>query len=189
MKKEFIFIMALFSFFICILFIKESYGKYISATKENAEITVARWKILVNNKDIRNESSASTIITPVFPGNEHIAEGIIAPTSEGYFDLIIDSSNTDVSFKYNISFSVNANSAVKDLVAFKYTINDGEEIMLNGQSIENTVLYSKNPSPIKIRVFVVWNDGEGSIMDNEADTNATGGSAKMNINLSFIQIK
>lgn len=189
-KRNVIFVITIISFFLCILFIQESYAKYVSATKENTEITVARWRILVNNNDIRNEGTASTVITPVFPGNEHIAADIIAPTSEGYFDLIIDASNADVSFKYIISFGVNENSAVKDLVAFKYTIDDSNEINLdNNQSIENTVLYSKNTKPIKIRVYVVWKDGDGEIMDNAADTEATGGTAKMDVNLSFIQIK
>lgn len=189
-KRNVIFVMAIISFFLCILFIQESYAKYVSATKENAEITVARWRILVNNNDIRNEGTASTVITPVFPGNEHIAAGIIAPTSEGYFDLIIDASNADVSFKYKISFGVNENSAVKDLVAFKYKIDDSNEISLdNNQSIENTVLYAPDTRPIKIRVYVVWKDGDGETMDNEADTKATGGTAKMDVNLSFIQIK
>lgn len=192
-KKYFIIILAFLSFVLCIFFIEESYAKYISSTKENAEISVARWRILVNNNDIRNESSTRASITPVFPGNDNIAPGIIAPTSEGYFDLVIDATNADVSFKYSISFSVSEDSSVKDLVAFKYSINDGEDILLNknSQVIENSVLQSNNTEPIKIRVYVVWDDSEGSSMDNTEDTDATknGIPAKMDVNLSFIQLK
>ena len=76
-KKHFIFIMAFLSFILCIFFIQESYAKYLTATSENATMNVARWRILVNNKDIREGSTTNAIITPVFEGNEHIANGII----------------------------------------------------------------------------------------------------------------
>lgn len=192
-RKYFVFILTFLSFVLCIFFIEQSYAKYISSTKENTEITVARWKILVNNKDIRNGGTSGTSIVPVFPGNEHIASGIIAPTSEGYFDLIIDATNADVSFKYTISLSVSPDSSVQDLVAFKYVIDNGEEISLSkdNQTIENTVLHANNTNPIKIRIYVVWDDGDGSTMDNEDDTDATknGIPAKMDVNLSFIQLK
>ena len=192
-RKYFIFTMAFLSFVLCIFFIEDSYAKYVTATSENAEINVARWRILVNNNDIRDNNSTNATITPVFPGSEHIASGIIAPTSEGYFDLIIDATAADVSFKYNITFSVNENSAVSDLVVSKYSINNGSEINLSAdnQSIENTVLYVNNTGPISIRVYVYWNDGEGSTMDNTADTEATmdGKKAMMDVNLSFTQLK
>ena len=39
---------------------------------------------------ILNENEAKQIITPVFYENEHINANVIAPTSKGYFDLILD---------------------------------------------------------------------------------------------------
>lgn len=192
-KRHFVFILAFLSFVLCIFFIQESYAKYLTSTSEKASMNVARWRILVNNKDIREGSTANTVIVPVFDGNENIASGIIAPTSEGYFDLVIDATEADVSFKYDINFSVNDDSSVTDLVATKYSINNGNTINLDrdNQSISNTVFYNDNKSPINIRVYVLWDDGENSSMDNAADTEATknGKSAKMNVNLSFIQIK
>ncbi len=192
-KKHFIFIMAFLSFILCIFFIQESYAKYLTATSENATMNVARWRILVNNKDIREGSTTNAIITPVFEGNEHIANGIIAPTSEGYFDLVIDATEADVSFKYSINFSVNNNSSVTDLIATKYSINNGEFIYLDrdNQSISNQVLQVNNTNPINIRVYVLWDDGENATMDNTADTEATknNNTAKMDVNLSFTQLK
>ena len=98
-RKHFIYILAFLSFVLCIFFIQESYAKYLTSTSENASINVARWRILVNNKDIREGNTADAVIVPVFDGNENIASGIIAPTSEGYFDLVIDATEADVSFK------------------------------------------------------------------------------------------
>lgn len=191
MKKRLILLVVL-SIILCLFFVQESLAKYITAADETANISIARWKILVNDEDIRDENAVNTVINPVFLGNDNIAENIIAPTSEGYFDLIIDAREADVSFKYKISMSVNQNSSVKDLVASKYVVNGGEPITMdiNNQTIENTVLYGNNNSTINIRVYIVWNDGDGSLMDNSADTLATtsGNSAMMNVSLNFTQV-
>jgi hypothetical protein len=191
MKKRLI-LLAVLSIILCLFFVQESLAKYITAADETANISIARWKILVNDEDIRDENAVNTVINPVFLGNDNIAENIIAPTSEGYFDLIIDAREADVSFKYKISMSVNQNSSVKDLVATKYVVNGGEPITMdiNNQTIENTVLYGNNNSTINIRVYIVWNDGDGSLMDNSADTLATtsGNFAMMNVSLNFAQV-
>ncbi len=191
MKKRLILLVVL-SIILCLFFVQESLAKYITTADETANISIARWKILVNDEDIRDENTVNTVINPVFLGNDNIAENIIAPTSEGYFDLIIDAREADVSFKYKISMSVNQNSSVKDLVATKYVVNGGEPITMdiNNQTIENTVLYGNNNSTINIRVYIVWNDGDGSLMDNSADTLATtsGNSAMMNVSLNFTQV-
>ena len=191
MKKKLILLVVL-SIILCLFFVQESLAKYITAADETANISIARWKILVNDEDIRDENTVNTVINPVFLGNDNIAENIIAPTSEGYFDLIIDAREADVSFKYKISMSVNQHSSVKDLVATKYVVNGGEPITMdiNNQTIENTVLYGNNNSTINIRVYIVWNDGDGSLMDNSADTLATtsGNSAMMNVSLNFTQV-
>lgn len=191
MKKRLILLVVL-SIILCLFFVQESLAKYITTADETANISIARWKILVNDEDIRDENTVNTVINPVFLGNDNIAENIIAPTSEGYFDLIIDAREADVSFKYKISMSVNKNSSVKDLVATKYVVNGGEPITMdiNNQTIENTVLYGNNNSTINIRVYIVWNDGDGSLMDNSADTLATtsGNSAMMNVSLNFTQV-
>ena len=191
MKKRLILLVVL-SIILCLFFVQESLAKYITTADETANISIARWKILVNDEDIRDENTVNTVINPVFLGNDNIAENIIAPTSEGYFDLIIDAREADVSFKYKISMSVNQNSSVKDLVATKYVVNGGEPITMdiNNQTIENTVLYGNNNSTINIRVYIVWNDGDGSLMDNSADTLATtsGNFAMMNVSLNFAQV-
>ena len=191
MKKKVILLVVL-SILLCLFFVQESFAKYITEANETANMSIARWKILVNNEDIRDENTVNAVINPVFPGNDNIAENIIAPTSEGYFDLVIDAREADVSFKYKITLSVNEDSSVRDLVATKYVINDGDEIALDSsnQVIENTVLHRDNTGTINIRVYIVWNDGDGASMDNSEDTSATisSNSAMMNVSLNFTQV-
>ena len=192
MKKKYVIILLFISLCLCLFFIQDSFAKYLTSASETANMNIARWKIIVNNKDIRDNSSSSAIISPVFLGNDNVASDIIAPGSEGYFDLIIDANAADVSFKYKIDITTDENSAVKDIIAVKYKINNGEEILFTGgnQTIEKSVLHSDNTNVINIRVYIKWNDGDGSEMDNSADTAATQNKvgAILKVNMNFTQL-
>lgn len=192
MKKKYVIILLFISLCLCLFFIQDSFAKYLTSASETANMNIARWKIIVNNKDIRDNSSSSAIISPVFLGNDNVASDIIAPGSEGYFDLIIDANAADVSFKYKIDITTDENSAVKDIIAVKYKINNGEEILFTGgnQTIEKSVLHSDNTDVINIRVYIKWNDGDGSEMDNIADTAATQNEvgAILKVNMNFTQL-
>ncbi|MCI6847690.1 MAG: hypothetical protein MR835_02445 [Erysipelotrichaceae bacterium] len=192
MKKKYVIILLFISLCLCLFFIQDSFAKYLTSASETANMNIARWKIIVNNKDIRDNSSSSAIISPVFLGNDNVAGDIIAPGSEGYFDLIIDANAADVSFKYKIDITTDENSAVKDIIAVKYKINNGEEILFTGgnQTIEKSVLHSDNTDVINIRVYIKWNDGDGSEMDNIADTAATQNKvgAILKVNMNFTQL-
>ena len=194
MNKKITIPLCIICFLLCLFFIEDTYAKYITSTNESASMNIARWRILVNNKDIRENSTTNAGITPIFNGNDNINSGIIAPNSEGYFDLIIDATEADVSFKYKIEISVNQNSPVKDLITTKYIIDNGNEIPLerDNATIENTVLHKDNTKPINIRVYIKWDDSNEATMDNDADTEATkqvDNPAKMDVKLSFIQLK
>lgn len=192
MKKKYVIILLFISLCLCLFFIQDSFAKYLTSASETANMNIARWKIIVNNKDIRDNSSSSAIISPVFLGNDNVASDIIAPGSVGYFDLIIDANAADVSFKYKIDITTDENSAVKDIIAVKYKINNGEEILFTGgnQTIEKSVLHSDNTDVINIRVYIKWNDGDGSEMDNIADTAATQNKvgAILKVNMNFTQL-
>ena len=190
MKKTIYSLLVIFSLTLCVFFITESYAKYLTSTEGNAKMNVARWKIIVNNEDIKNNSSLTTQITPTFLGNDNIAENVIAPTSEGYFDLIIDATEADVSFKYNIDIEVDENSSVQDLKISKFVIGEEEIIPTdNIYSIERQVLHKDNTQIISIRVYIYWDDSESASMDNTMDTQATiDNNALLNVNLNFTQL-
>jgi hypothetical protein len=192
-NQKFKLLLATISLLICISFIKETYAKYITEANANANITVAKWKILVNNQDIVNNNNITETISPKFTGNSNIKDDVIAPGATGYFDLIIDPTNTDVTFSYEITSSINENSSVKDLYITGYSINDNEEINFNDEEqkiIKDTIFYAEDRTNTKIRVYISWQDGENETMDNIADTSATmleDNNAKVDVNIKFIQ--
>lgn len=189
--KKFILLIISILILCLVFFLIQIFAKYLTSATGNTSMNVARWNILVNNTSIKNNTDISNTLVPVFPGNDNIASGIIAPTAEGYFDLNFDFKDADVSFEYEISTTVDANSSVKDLVLTGYTIDDGEKIEFsNNHSIKDTILLTDNVDTRKIRVFVTWDDGQNSTMDNEADTLATTSNnpALLHVNISFTQI-
>ena len=174
---------------LTVFLIHDSYAKYLTALNETTNIRVARWRILVNNNDIRANNTATAVVTPVFYQNNHIANNVIAPTSEGYFDLVIDSSGADVSFNYSLDVGVNSTSAVQDLVVTGYQVNNGQTVsQVNTPLFQDQVLYSSGVTSNTIRVFIKWDDGVNSSMNNAADTLAADGTAKLDVVLQFQQI-
>ena len=190
--KKFILLITLILILTLILVLIQIFAKYLTSASGDATMTVARWNILVNDLSIKENTDISNTLAPVFPGNGNIADGIIAPTAEGYFDLNFDFSDADVSFKYEITTTVDENSSVKDLVTTGYSIDDGEKIVFDelNSPITDTILLTDEIDTQKIRVYVKWNDDETATMDNEADTIATTSDtpALLHVNISFTQI-
>lgn len=186
-KKHWLLI-AFCALILCITQIAHTYAKYIDVKEGNTDFEIAGWKILLNNQDITEASTMSSLITPVYISNANIKDGVIAPTSEGYFDLTIDSTNTDVSFKYDITVSTSDTSAVTDLKITGYKLNNGD--LINENTVSNKVLYSESKKINTIRVYFTWDDSDTSTMDNEEDTNASlsGNKAQLKVNITFTQI-
>lgn len=185
----------IYGILICALLfcIIQIYAKYITSAQGNTQISIAQWNILVNGLSIKSDTDISNKITPIFPGNDYISEGIIAPSAEGYFDLNFDFTNANVSFKYEISTSVAEDSSVKDLVATGYSIDDGEKVSYvdGNTTISDTVMLNDQIETRKIRIYVKWDDDEStSQMNNADDTLSTVSTDPVlfNVNISFTQI-
>ncbi len=202
MKNNKKFLLLLIGIFICLLLfsIVQIYAKYLTSASGKTGITIARWNISVNNKSIKNNSDISAAIEPKFDGSTHISPDIIAPTAEGYFDLVFDFSDVDVSFKYEINVSADETSSVTDLVATGYSVVDSDQIPDDwekitfdafNQPITDTVLLTDNLDKRTIRVYILWNDDENTApMTNEQDTESTkqDNPALLDVNISFTQI-
>lgn len=194
-KKYLLLALTLCSLLMTICTINETYAKYVSSATSTASTSIARWKVLVNSKDITLGATSSNLISPIFPGSENINSGVLAPNAEGYFDLIIDASQVDVSFQYTISVAVNKNSPVTELVATKYIINGEDEVVFdeNNKYIDGDILLRDTSrgtdGTVNIRIYVKWDDSL-ELMDNKADTETTTGNqfGMLDVSISVIQI-
>lgn len=191
--KKFLLLLIGICISLLLYFIVQIYAKYLTSAEGSTELTIANWNIIVNELSIKNNTDISNTIVPVFPGNEHIASNIIAPTAEGYFDLNFDFSDADVSFEYVITATADENSSVQDLVTTGYSINGGEIISFENYDapITEIIQLSDNVETTKVRVYIKWNDNEDSqSMTNSDDTVSTTSENPplLNVNISFTQI-
>ena len=191
-KQKIKIIIAITSLIICITQISQTYAKYIESKEGDTDFTVAGWKILINNQDITTGAELSSLINPVYENNNNVASGVIAPGSEGYFDLEINATNTEVSFNYNISIMPSQQSAVSDLVVSAYKIGNGPITQVNDglNNLTNTIHYNDSNKIVNLRIYFKWKEGEGEQMNNVADTNASinEGTGKLVVRAAFTQI-
>ena len=189
LKQHHRFIIAFISLLLLLSFIQDTYGKYKSNASANTDITIAGWNILINNHDINNNSNFSNAIIPIFPGSTHIASDIIAPNSEGYFDIQINATSVDVSFTETITLSHGIDNTITDLVIVGYSLNGGAIINFNSdtKTITKDVLLADNRIHT-YRIYVNWQDGTGETMTNADDTNAVkNGIASISVDVNFVQ--
>ncbi len=208
MKKRICFVLLLMSCSLCLCFMSSTYSRYVAGTTGNIDILFAKWQILINTQDITDQNNSNITITPTIEQNENIRENTVAPTSKGYFDIDIDPTNVDVSFRYSIDLEID-NEEIPDLMITKYAIlpNDYEEgdtieyTTLQTNTITNNLLYDNetenfNFEPFTIRIYFEWYEGEEEQMNDEADT-AIGSTTTeeneeltftINANISFEQI-
>ena len=199
MVKKFKLLIVIFCLAISFSLISNTYSRYVASSEGNVEVSFAKWEILVNNVDITNNTSSSITFNPTIDHNNNVADGKVAPSSTGYFDVQIDPSNVDVSFKYKIDLDIDSED-IPDLMITKYAILDsnysvGDTLTYNTLTngyIENTVNYSNNLQPFTVRVFFEWYEGVNESM-NDSDDSAIGTDSEnqsftINANIRFEQV-
>ena len=187
-SRKFRILLACVSLLLLVDMVQDTYAKYVSSASANSEFTIAKWSFLVNQQDVLSNSDFSNTIVPVFAGTNHIKSGVIAPTSTGYFEVTIDSSDVDVSFNEVITLSQNSDNTVTDLVFTGYTLNNGQMQTLTSNSVTTSHALGDLNTTNTYRFYVEWADGTGETMNNAADTAATvDGVASVDINVQFIQ--
>lgn len=206
MLKKFKVLFVVASLAITLSLMSNTYSRYVASSEGNVQIEFAKWQLLVNNTDITNNTTSNISFEPTIDSNENVASNKIAPSSTGYFDIEIDPTNVDVSFKYNIDLDID-NENIPDLVITKYAIVPEDYIegnalqynTLESNSIENSLYYTEGGfKPFTIRVFFQWYDEiteeYTETMDDDADTNigltaATENTTfTINANIKFEQI-
>lgn len=141
-KSKILNILFLISLIICLYLISDTYAKYVEEVNTSYQSSVKSWKVVVNNKVIREETTLSNVITPRLDNNQYMKDGLIVPGREGYFDMVINFADVDVPF--TLDFLVEQNEGEEgvynNLPDFKYL----------GYSLEETkVIYYNLPVEYK----------------------------------------
>lgn len=90
---------------VAFLIIRSTYSKYITSTDNNASLHLANWNIKLNDEDILESKDFTENMQLIFDKNEYINENVIAPTSTGSFKVKIESTGTELPFKYELQIA------------------------------------------------------------------------------------
>ena len=179
MLKKFKVLIIFMSLSVTLGLMSNTYSRYVADTSGDIKIDFAKWQIKINSTDITDNTVSTVNIAPTVLANDNIAENTIAPSSSGYFDIVVDPTNVDVSFNYSISINL-LNENMPDLIISEYAILDSTYteggnityIPLTNGTIEDTFDYDKDKAyePFTIRVCFKWFEGTDENMNDEADS-------------------
>ena len=180
MTKKIKILLLILSLSLTLSYMSNTYSRYVADATGNVEVLFAKWQILVNDNDITNETTSSIEITPVVDENAHVAEGMIAPSSKGHFDIVINPENVGVSFEYDITLDV-LNENMPDLMITNYSVLPKDYIegkQVDIIPIENNVINEsvdlisgQAHEAFTVRVYFEWFEGNSNdIATDEEDT-------------------
>ena len=168
MKNKIIYIVCAIMIFISIYEIKNTYGLFESKKEIDIDKSVAKWNIYINDNNL-NTTEAFTIDNFTFQETDTVAKDKIAPGILGWFDILIDARDTQVSIIYEITFDFT--SLPSNITVEKIEEINGREIIKTGpNTYSNYITLDDINNNVKdtIRVYIKWNNDEEN---NENDTN------------------
>lgn len=202
MARKFRILLVFIALSLSLCIMSNTYSRYVASATGDLEVAVAKWQILLNNNDITNNTSSTITLTPVVETNANVADNKIAPSSKGYFDIVVNPTNVDVSFDYSIGLSI-TNTDMPDVMISKYAImdstyKDGDELTyttISNGVITGSSTYDKTKAytPFTVRVYFEWYEGTDEKMDDATDTTAGSNAATANTaftvtaNIAFTQ--
>ena len=168
MKNKIIYIVCAIMIFISIYEIKNTYGLFESKKEIDIDKSVAKWNIYINDNNL-NTTETFTIDNFTFQETDTVAKDKIAPGILGWFDILIDARDTQVSIIYEITFDFT--SLPSNITVEKIEEINGREIIKTGpNTYSNYITLDDINNNVKdtIRVYIKWNNDE---VNNENDTN------------------
>ena len=178
MKKTWI-LVGIIMFLFTSYQIATSYAKYTAEADATVEKQAGAWVIKINDDDISNSNAQTTfdIDELVFPENEFVVDGKLAPASSGYFDVVIDPTGSSVAVRFDVTLDV---SELNDYDAINFT---AAYRVINGQEVSQGMVrtgshtYSgvislddvENEVASTMRFYIGWEE-EGDDEGDEEDT-------------------
>ena len=192
MKKRIFLIFACLWIIISLLIIRSTYAKYLTSIDGDTNVNIAQWNLILNEQDIiKNSDFSSTLSLEVPKTDYHIADYMV-PGATGYYDLILDSSNVSLPFRFHITCSVDENSDIKDAKIIGYSRNGNSQITyLDDSETEITDSVADTVDTCSVRVYVKWIDEDSSETMNDTDDTSVAinsGKAIITTKISFEQI-
>lgn len=194
--KKLLTILVLIMLIISFFQITSMYALYKEQIQGEYNTLLGAWKIKVNETDITTSGQVETFTIANnqlgYLSSEYIQAGKIAPNGQGYFDIVIDPTNTDVSIIYEIDIDTDAISSTNTDLEFANAIefvsgeNHFEKVDESGQVVQETndIFYENGNTytsliPIDkinegyknyIRLYFKWKNVTETVVVDEVET-------------------
>lgn len=173
-------VLCIISLIVTVISIQKTYARYFEKVDTTYNTNIKRWLIKVNDNIIHNSETLNEVMEPIITKNENVTNNVLVPGQTGYFEMLIDYTYVDLAFEYEFSIEQLNETALEDFEIYGYEIIDGDNHTITETKEIKGIIDPINEKDSagerkrKIRVLFRWNDAEGSIMDNKADTQFRG---------------
>lgn len=132
-----------YTFIILFICFNMTLSRYGSIGAVDSTMQVANWKIKINNEDMETSNTFLLTNVPVISTAQTV-DNKIAPDSEGYFEIELDLTDTEVSVDYtlDIDTSVLVSNGI-NLEITGYSVNGGEPKTIQNNIISDSVLLNE----------------------------------------------
>lgn len=181
-RLKIISILCILSLIITVISIQKTYAKYFEKVGTTYQTNLKRWLVNVNSKIIHEQTDLNQVMQPVIVENENMnTNNTLVPGRTGYFEMLIDYSAVDLAFEYEFFIDQLNENKLTDFEIYGYEVvdADGTSTITETKTIKGVIdpsvdLDSNGDRKKDIKVLFRWNDGDGSTMNNTADTEFEG---------------
>ena len=177
--KRWLIILFVISLTVTFYVITDSYALFESEKEIVTNTDIGKWNILVNNNSINNTTTFSVSNIHV-TGDTNVRENYFAPGTSGYFDIVIDPDDTDVSIYYEIV--CRTDRITNPQISLTRIENVGKPDLVNVEDYTYAAIIPlsdiKNHVTTTIRFYVTWANNDNN---NEIDSLYGSSSATFDI--------
>lgn len=168
--KKYLMVLAPFFFLVSIFCFKEAYSLFESNRVNTSDLTIAKWRIKINDDVISGSTSEFTVDEVNWQSSSNVKEGKVAPGMSGYFDITIDPNGTETSVQYDMTFDFS------NLDSNQFQIDnivevDNKPIVRTGEFTYSNIITLdeiEDNETNTIRVYLTWvNDEDNNDKDSE----------------------
>lgn len=165
--KRVLLLISLLMLFFTIYLTMDTYALFESNKNYDVSSDIAKFVIKVNGSEAKTEEFVVDSIA--YYENEYVIDNKIAPLVDGYFDIVIDAEDVEVSLRYDIEFDFSSLS-IPGLVISSITELGGNTLVLTDKDTYSGVitLADMDSSTVNtVRVSISWQNDEAN---NEVDS-------------------
>lgn len=177
MKKVYILITTIF---LLLIILNRTYAIFYSETSNNTNIELAKFDIKLDNTFLSSSYNTTIPVRNITWQNNHAKSNVVAPGSVGEAILVVDASNVDVAFEFDIEV---IDHIVDEEVTLTITELSIDDVVITRENNKYTGFFGLNDPAKTIKIKLEWeNNEENNAIDSDIGLGISGLS---NVDIRF----